>query len=188
MKESRKKVILGIFIIFIMVSSGIGLFYGGTQDTGESFKYKGLKIISTQNGWIVKGDGLKVTSLFNPESIEDLDVERFPYEDVNSAGKIYISFNPNENLRVLLNEVNNVLIPGGINVQPVAACNVDVEGCENLPLKTCEDSAGAFVLEIKENEDVEEALVLDNCVKLEGSGIWMAQALDKMVFLNHYGE
>ena len=181
MKESRKKAIIGIFIVFIMVSGGVGLFYG-SQVSSESFKHRGLIVVSASGGWLVKGDNLRIQTLFNPIDLENIEVKRFPYEVVNSKGKMYISLNPNDNLVSVLNEITNVL-GAGLQVRAFGACTEDFEGCEDLPIKTCENT-NDFVLEIKESDE-DKVEFLDNCIKLQGSSLWMARNLDKMVLLNY---
>ena len=68
-------------------------------------------------------------------------------EDFNlESNKYYIIFNPNEkdlNLEYPIQKLYLVLNSLGVNVQ--LACSVE-EGCENIPIKDCNDYSFYFLL------------------------------------------
>jgi len=71
-KEKRNKLIFGLFIILLMVSSTLGFMYSGS----DSVKINGHKFVLTEQGWKVWLDDLDSYLYFNylPDELEyDLD-------------------------------------------------------------------------------------------------------------------
>lgn len=77
-KEDKKKVYMGIFVAFLMISSTVGFMYGGS---GETKTINDYKFKNTGNGWSVYIKELNQDFLFNylPSEIDF---------DVNMGGEI----------------------------------------------------------------------------------------------------
>lgn len=165
-------IILVIFIIFIMVTSILGYFGGESE---EVVKYKDYKFVKVQNGWMGYVNDKKVLLSNNPNELENISLG-IKLKDLNSAKKIYLSLNPEDN--VVLYNFENIL--SLLTLAPVRACNEDMPTCENLPLKTCNDAeTNVKIILIKKQEKLEYGYT-NNCLYIKGNLNEIRKVLDKI--------
>jgi len=161
--ERKKKiltVVVGIFFIFLMMMSAL---YYGLDDT-EKVVYNDLKFVNTGQGWVTYNGDDKIIIWTSPEELETYNVDISSFE---SLTKIYLSVNPEEDVRYALIDLYNNFEFQSVSV----ACYEDNELCSDMPLKTCEDATpyiGVIVLK----EAVETKVYLDgNCLTIEGQDL-----------------
>lgn len=177
-KKSNKKLFvgfLGLMIIAIMVLSVMNA--SNDDEEAGSYEYKGLSFAQTDAGWVAyKPDNSQVWIMTNPKELENITI---PY--VNTAmlmtyGKLYVTYNPKERVRIALNQFfKNIPVPQLV----VPACTVDIDECVNVPLKNCTDAGnGVGILLFKE---ANETLVSFNndCFVIEGKEL--TKIVDKLV-------
>ena len=84
-----------------------------------------------------------------------------------SLTKVYLSVNPQENIKYAINDLYN-----NFEFKQIAlACYEDNEYCEDMPLKNCED-ATAYIGVIVLSEANETKVSLDgNCLTIEGEDL-----------------
>jgi len=88
----NKKNLVGIFIVMIMVLSGIGYMRSGG---GESrFSYNGFQFQSTGDAWVTQVDGTLLAFRFHPADLESLEIDTAAIDSILGTKMLYISFDP----------------------------------------------------------------------------------------------
>lgn len=183
MKQNKKRFIIASFIIFILISSTLGLIIGGYGNSSgsSSYDYNGYKFRATNNGYITHIGNTPFGLSYDPRSLGGISLDSVSLGDLNSADKVYLSFNPNEVQGSIVSEFHSSITPF-LRIPLVVVCSEDVEGCENLPIKTCEDA--------KENQKVIMILEDDNigsdydgkCLVIKGSRDSLLRVVDGVIW------
>ena len=175
----NSKIILTLFIAFIMITSVIGFIWssGSGEETYEVIEYNGYEFKNINGRYLVEVNSNEYVFDNSPYDLEDLDAD-FSLE----SDKYYLLFNPSErdnNIDYFMQKLYLTLSYQGINVQ--LACDRE-EGCDpSLPIKSCDDYS--FYLKKSENTKIYKE---NNCVVLEGDNVGLNMAVDKvnLVMLN----
>ena len=177
MGKTFKKLFLPLFIIAIMVMSGIGYMAGENSD--EIIDYKGIRFSKVQSGWLTYSGDKQVILFNNPNDLEGIDIVGVSLNELNSAIKIYVSSNPEDNLGLYLKGFQfNIL--NNLKPMKVNACYEDNERCADLPLKDCSDaSSNIKVILIKKGESLVE--YENNCLLIQGQDEELLKYIDKLV-------
>ncbi|MBW2995819.1 hypothetical protein KY332_00805 [Candidatus Woesearchaeota archaeon] len=72
MKEERKRLIVSLFIVFIMVTSVIGYMFG--KDGGEKVDYNDYSFLRKGREWTVRVDGKELNFNFFPAEVENINI------------------------------------------------------------------------------------------------------------------
>lgn len=175
--RSWKKLLLPIFLGGIMVLSIFGVIIGGFGETAENpniKEYNGIQFKRTDQGW--EGGGLN--TVYAPWELENENV-MFSLDEIVKVPKIYLSAIPGEDLygagRDLYVQLKGI-------VQIVFACPEDAEGCEDLPLKNCDDANDAQIVIILHNAEENKVVQEGKCVVITGNGDYMTRAVDRALF------
>ncbi|MEE9525191.1 MAG: hypothetical protein V3V78_01120 [Candidatus Woesearchaeota archaeon] len=96
MKEEKKKLIISLFIVFIMVSSGIGYMFG--KDGGEKYKYNDHSFLKRGNEWVLKVDGGELVFSYFPETVENIDLN-FDISALNGLVEIDTTSDPDDKFK-----------------------------------------------------------------------------------------
>ena len=137
--------------------------YYGLDDT-EKVVYNDLKFVNTGQGWVAYNSKDKIIIWTDPSELENYNVDISGFE---SLTKIYLSINPEENVKYAINDLYNNFEFEQISL----ACYEDNELCSDMVLKTCEDATpyiGVIIL----REANETKVSLDgNCLIIEGQDL-----------------
>lgn len=177
-KKSNKKLyvgFLGLLIIAIMVGSAMDLWKDEEEQGG--YEYKGLSFAQTDAGWVAyKPDNTQVWIMTNPKELENITLPYVNTAMLKTYGKLYVTYNPKERIRVALNQFfKNIAVPQLV----VPACTVDIEECVDMPLKNCTDAGnGVGVLLFKESNETMVSFNND-CFVIEGREL--AKIVDKII-------
>src|SRR3989344_1338852 len=159
------KLILPIFIIGIMLFSGVGFLYTSNADENlpetdvndfEIVDFKNKTFIKTDQGYRYKNIDLE----FSPEELDNVDVI---LDTLNFDGKIYLSVNES--------------VPSKISRLPFAGnligASYDDETSRkfDIPLKDCADANETKIIKLisKGNESKDSITQDGNCYILEGN-------------------
>ena len=180
-KQSKfKKLIIPLFIVFIMVFSIFG-YMANRSDNSEKIEYNDYNFIKSDLGWITYKDDNPILIQNNPSDLEEISDTQITIQDLNSAQKIYLTFNPEEDLYYALNSFTNQITPLIGNF--IQACTKDVPKCSNLPLKTCSDATDLInVIQIQENS-ITNLEYTNNCLIIQGKGENLTKAIDKLTLV-----
>ena len=180
-QESRlKKIILPIFIASIMVFSIFG-YMANRSDNPEEAAYNFLKFVKSDNGWLAYKDNKKIIIQTNPKDLKDIQEPKLTLQELNSAQKIYLSFNPEDNIYQALNSFVQQIKP--LLNTFTQACTKDVSKCSNLPLKTCSDATDIIkVIQIQENNQTRLEYT-NNCLIIQGKSEDLIKEMDKLTLI-----
>jgi len=140
-KKRRGKLILPLFLGAILVLSTFAIIFSGpSPDTGQSYTYNNLYFRLTPQGWEATVQGQPLTLRHGPQELETL-YQNFSLQQITtlrSVQKIYLSTHPGEPAQEAVRELYLHSTP----LSPLQfACVADVEGCGDLPIKTCSDAS-----------------------------------------------
>ncbi len=175
---------LGVFIIGTMILSIFGYSRGSGASLGNVnyYDYNGYKFIETEQGWLTYINNNPVVFYFGPRDLENFQASvDLRTNNLNYLEKIYLSFNPNENLQLAIQEFTKFI---KFNSNFVIACSEDVTGCENLPIKTCKDSndkIGVIQFELAEKTEISTK---DTCINIKGTQTSIIMLIDKIALTN----
>ncbi|MCX6711828.1 MAG: hypothetical protein NT139_02210 [Candidatus Woesearchaeota archaeon] len=178
-KESRiKKLILPFILVFLMVGSVFTVILSGSSNENE-VKYNNLKFTKTNEGWISYINDRKVVLFNNPKDLENMSISNINLQDLNSAQKIYLSINPDENIQQAYTLFNTNIKPL-LRTILVNSCNIDNEKCANLPLKTCTDASQLQKVIILEESNSTKIEYNNNCLYISGNQEDLTKIIDKL--------
>lgn len=172
-----------LFIVLIFVGSTIGFIFAGSKQDNEEenlYEYGEYSFTRTDSGWQTETAFGPLVTINWPEQVKNVECD-CPYLTYSSllAQKVYvIAFSEGER-----NAAGEILrnVPFA-NVQE--AClpkDADKEGCENLPLKGCEDATSEVkVLIFSEDDLTERASFNNNCLRIQGKDL--LKAADKVIY------
>src|SRR3989344_1312023 len=181
----NKKHFMSIFIASIMILSVLGIAIQYTTGNSENIKFRGQKFSPYQGGWITYKDNKQIIIPTQPDLLQYQQVPDIAFEDLNKAGKIYFTSNPDNQLpQQALFSIQNNLFPYLNNV--IVACIEDSPTCANLPLKTCRDASQATIVIQAQIDKTQETSFNDNCLLIKGPMQLITQQVDALI-LNLHG-
>lgn len=178
-KSKIWKFALPIFIILVMVMSGVGYMMG--ENSSESVKYNNLKFVKSENGvWTAYKEDKQIVLFNNPNELTNIKVEKIDFNQLNSAEKIYISLNSEDNLGNYLQGLQFNLL-NNLAPKKISACYKDSEPCKDLPLKDCKDATNSVKIIVIKKGDNTTINYNNNCLNIQGKDEELVKFIDKMV-------
>ncbi len=169
---------ISTFIILIMALSVLNLAIDAPTD--EKYSYKSKTFTKVEGGWLTYFGDSAVMLAYGPKDLDNITMD-IDISKLNNVQKIYMSTGP-----VKDGGMRRALFDFGRYVQLtpkiVMACNKDVQGCEKLPIKTCEDATGDVGIITFIESDNPSVKLEGNCLSIEGSGEEMVMYVDKLIW------
>ena len=153
-----------------MISSVLGfVFTFAPQSTGGPTRIEigDFLFVETNQGWRGYSDNSEVIISNDPRIVSQIQIPEISLSELNSASKLYFTFNPEENIQ-------NTFAYFDANIRPrlnsfILACTKDVEECASSPLITC-DNALPSTKVIQVSLSNESSLTYENnCLLIQGS-------------------
>ncbi len=179
MDAKKKKLILALFISFLMVTSIAGFISLPSDNSNiETKQYKGLEFSYINDKWVAFVNNIPIQLAFDPEILGEQEIVNL--NKLNSAEKIYISTDQNETGNFLiyqeLNSLSQLLIPKTIN-----SCFEDSQECVKLPLKSCEDAKDLNKVIVIKKENNTNIKYNNNCLEIIGSESEIIKFIDQLI-------
>lgn len=169
--------VLALFIISIMVFSVLSL---TSEDTEEKIKYKDQLFVKTNQGWQTYINNQQYIFAYNPLELENITLPaNFNINKLNSAQKLYLSFNPEEDIYLAMQEFYTLLKPL-LTPKMQESCFIDIEKCSKLPLKTCEDATPDIKVILLKEDNLSKIDYQYNCLTLQGDSENLIKNIDKL--------
>ena len=164
-----------------MISSIAGFIVGSPLDNGEKIEHNGYTFILTDRGYLTYLGDNQVLISSDPRNVQLYKgLEDFTLEKLNSANRIYLTFNPSDNLQSSFAYFDANIRPRLIK-SITAACTTDSPGCEDLPIITCEDAtANNIVIQI-ESSEFSSITFNNNCLLLQGNQFSLPILFDSII-------
>ena len=172
-KRKKIKILLPIFICLIMITSILGFM---SSSDSEKVKYKGYVFREINNGWSTYIKDKQILLVNNPDELKE-NSTGVTLEKLNSAQKIYLSINPEDNL--FLSGLQNNIIPF-LTPKLVTACYEDTDACINLPLKDCKDAVNSIKVILVKKSENSKFYYKDNCLVIEGDKEEIIKSIDRL--------
>ena len=176
-KKRTLTYLVGGFIILLMAASGLNMW---KSETEETYNYNGLKFVKTEQGfWIAYKGQQKISLVYNPEELENIE---FPENIgmISYSQKIYIS---TDDIKANARAMDYFKRKIGVTELKHYACTKDQEGCENLPLKNCDDTTQSQGVVIFKRAEDTKISYSNNCIVMEGASENLIKAVDKLDFI-----
>ncbi len=165
MKKPKKKSLwIGLFIIFIMTTSILGL----VANFSEKYRYKNIKLTQVEQGWVAFHNQKNIYIPSDVRTLNDPNIKRLDLSSLNQKEKIYLSFNPRENIRIPIAQFLNHI---ELAPRKVEACALDLEECSDLPVKTCKDATSSIGVILFQEANSTEVSFKDNCLMIQGKDL-----------------
>ncbi len=172
--QKRNQWIVGIILVFLMVTSTLGFAFQGGFSGGNNGKsileYNGFEFENVNGFWTIG----KYVFRYNPKEIEEsVNLDFKINKDISDySNKVLYIYSENS-----VAESEIVINLGQVAERIQKACPEDKKCEENIPIKTCENN---FVIIEKSNQ----SLVSSNqgCVYIKGEGENLIKIVDKFLF------
>lgn len=153
--KKKGRLFLPLFLGGIMVLSTFAILFSGpsNQDSSTSYKYGSTYYRLTSRGWEATVAGQQLLLRSGPKELvafySDLPLESIT--SLKDADKFYLSTSPDQPLQLAIRELyaNENILPAF----SLSCLKDDVKGCEQLPIKTCQqasDKIGVLILQLGE--------------------------------------
>lgn len=168
------KIVLTLFIAFIMITSIIGFIWSSNSNDNnyETLEYNNHQFKKINGKYTLELNNNEYVFDNTPYELSDINIDNLNLE----SDKYYLIFNPVEkdlNMEYYMQKLYLVLKSSGVNVQ--LACSTN-EGCDNsMPVKNCDD----YSFYLKRSEDAK--VYKDNkCVVIQGDNLNINKEIDKI--------
>lgn len=174
----KKKVWVGIFLSFILISSTLGfvLSYENSSSTNTNNNeiiVNGIKIQRIQdNVFAVDNNGIQVIFNYLPEDLQNITLPEFNL----LSDKIYIIFEPEQqdnNLNLLIQKLTMGI--RSANVRAVTACSREEKCSIDIPVKKCDNDA-IYI----SRKNISKVYAMDKCLVFEGNDIDLNMYVDSL--------
>lgn len=175
-KKRTLTYLMGSFIIMLMIASALNMWKG---EKTEEYNYNGLKFVKTEQGlWAAYKGNKQIVLTYNPEELENITIPQ-NIGLLSYSQKIYISTDDiNANSRAMDYFKKKI----GITELKPYACTEDTEGCESLPLKSCDDATQSNGVVVCKRAEETKITYKNNCLIMEGTSENLIKAIDKISF------
>lgn len=162
----NKKMLISLFIVFVMVLSTFGFIFSYQTGGGERQEYNGHKLTLTDQGTMAKIDGKKIYFSNFPTQLEDINMSTPLKDALKNAKMLTITYNPGEDWAEAMADVQyqaEQSLPEYTEIY-VARGITSADFNYTIPEVTCKNATtGAPVLELKEGNETEITLK-GNCI------------------------
>jgi hypothetical protein len=184
-----KKNLVGLFIVAIMVLSGVG--YLWVQNSGgTATDYKGHQFVFSGDKWYTKIDSATVGFTYHPADLERINISPELMEYIKSVKMFYITFEPNssfiENFEILRMELETEL-PQYFNIYPTTGVTFNSSVYSQFPIVTCQN-ATVFVPVIYLRQGETTEIIPDgSCIILQARDVSDVPALKDRLMYGLFG-
>ena len=180
-KDSEKKVdkmktFLTLFILGILALSTAGYALFSSSDSTQSQKYGKLRFTLTNTGW--QGEGLNFITRYLPQDVESIPFSGRPTLPEFNGKTYFVTVDS----RVPAAEWANAVPMQSFQL----AClpeQANESGCEELPLKDCNDAAPQNAIIIFKDANESSAVYTPWCLTVYGDETGAIKTIDKAIFL-----
>jgi len=175
-KKRTLTYVLGGFIIMLMVASGLNMWKGEKEET---YDYHGLKFLKTEQGiWAAYKGNEQIALIYSPEELDKIEMPA-NVGMLSYSQKIYLS---TDDIKSNARAMDYFKRKIGITQLKPYACVEDLPGCENLPLKTCDDATQSQAVVVFKKSEETKVSYKANCLTMEGASENLIKAIDKLYF------
>lgn len=165
-----------------MVSSIAGFIIDQASFTNQGkIKYLGRSFAQTNQGYLtyLGNDPILISS--DPRNVQLYQgLESLSLDELNSASKIYFTFNPSDNLQNTLSYFNTAVVPR-LNKNLIASCKTDSPECVDLPIITCADATNSVKVIQLDLANSTSLTYNNNCLLIQGNQFTLPNLFDSLI-------
>lgn len=165
--KNKGAIYVAIFIAFIMVTSIVGFFYGGSEE--ERFSYNGFLFERVGEKWVTTVDGKRIDFDYLPNDVNYVNLSEEAKMTIINSKMIYITYSQNQS------NLEEIALAQFSLSQRLSELNIFLQSAlaeENefgLAVIDCQN-ATAFVPVIKFKWSYKDEIIInDNCIVLDGN-------------------
>ena len=148
------------------------------SDNSERIKVGDYSFAETNKGWLTHIGDQQLIISSDPRTLDLSTIPEISLEALNSANKIYFTFNPQESIQYPLAYFDAYLRPRLKNF--IIACTTDITECTDLPLITCSNALPTTrVIQIQESNS-SSITYNNNCLLIQGSEAEIQENVEKL--------
>jgi len=172
--KNKNKIYFAIFIAFIMITSILGFFYGGSE---ERFTYKGFSFNHVGEKWITHINGKSVDFDYFPGDVDYINLSDVIISKIKNSKMIYVTYSQNQSnldeIAIAQFSLSQKLSDFNIYVASAIAEKNDF----GLPVINC-NNATEFVPVIELRKGYSDSIILEkDCIILDGNLIKLKDRL-----------
>jgi hypothetical protein len=188
--EKTKKILIGAFLAFLMVSSIFAVVLSGLhnpfsgQSNGQTLEYNNIKFQLKNDQWTAEIRNSERSFFFHPQDLEFTNVDTKIKEAIIQTPDIFLVFNPNSTQIQFIDaarfEITQVLLLDfGKNVHHSVTSNTTLY---DFPVLECESNPNQlYITFIQGNQS--ETDINDNCISIETSNpVEYLQYTEKIIY------
>ncbi|MAG52865.1 MAG: hypothetical protein CMH62_02785 [Nanoarchaeota archaeon] len=179
----NSKVLVALFLAAIMISSVLGFILSSSHTGGPQpsrVKFGDFFFVETSQGWVthINGDQQVIISS-DPRNLNLAAIPDISLNELNSAGRVYFTLNPNDNIQNSFAYFNANIIPRLRTV--TSACSEDVHQCENLPLITCDNALPSVKVIQTQISNSSSVTYNNDCLLIQGNSFQIRTLYDAVI-------
>jgi hypothetical protein len=183
-----KKNLIGLFIVGIMVLSGLG--YMVMESSGpNSNEYNGHKFQALNSQWYTEIDGNMVGFTFLPGDLARINVSQDLFEYLKSVKMVYVVYDANSSLVQDFELIRMQLeseMPVHLGIYPSAGITSEDPAYELFPVITCEN-ATVFTPVIYLRQGKTEIIGNGTCIIIQAEDSYDVPAVKDRLMYGLYG-
>ena len=183
--SSKKYALMGIFIVAIMVLSGVGYMWSGSANTPGN--YDGHKLIMQNNRWYAEtGEDTYVSFSYHPSELESMNMSSSLTQYLKNVRMLYMTFDPESELvqefeiqRLRLERV----MPEHLSIYPSTGVTKNTSQYSAYPVIGCENSTVHVPVLYFREGNTTEIIAQDTCIILQArNGFEIDIVTDRLLY------
>ncbi len=167
-KKSKKQLIIGFLIVFLMASSGFGIMFSGFSSDTEKQKYDDLSFTSTNEGFQTTIDGKPLKAYYLPQDVESINVSDEIIQYLTSTKQIDVTSDPDSPAARDIAVAQFYLTDTSARHMNIYVRNgFTKESPHNISIINCSSQVPVLVYEVSDETRITNE---GSCIHLYGSG------------------
>tara|TARA_Y100000310_G_scaffold341625_1_gene441396 strand:+ start:2409 stop:2981 length:573 start_codon:yes stop_codon:yes gene_type:complete len=187
MDIERKRLVMGILLIFFMISSVFGvLFFGFNQGT-TNLNYNDFKFKQIQGQWGTTLNKQKILFEYHPIDVESLIIDTPTKSIITNSKMIYLTSDFNDTDKESIAQ-SSFQLTQRFNEQNVFVVNAFTQETQyNTPIITCENASNTIPVLFFQSAENTSITNINNCIILEASTQYAFGRLRDRILYMLYG-
>ena len=168
MDDSKKRLVMGVLLIFFMISSVFGVLFFGFNEGSTSLRYGDYNFKSVQNQWGVKIGKKKLLFEYHPSDVDNLNLSEETKNRLLSSRMIYITSDFNDTTKQAIAQAAFQLTDHLIEKNIIVVNAFTESTSYNTPIITCENATEFLPVLYFETHNITQIETINNCLMLRG--------------------
>lgn len=169
-KQRKIRIFMGIFVIVVMVGSGIGMFASQVGEGNSNTKYNGYRFTFSGNEWITKISGKQYTFNYHPLDVVYLNITGNPKDLILNSKVLYMSNDPSSPSALTISRAEDIFASRLYSQYGKIVINgFSVQSEYDVPVITCENATSEHPVVMFEPASNDSVVCDGACVHIYSS-------------------